>query len=287
MTARTRPWRTLGLVAGGGGLPLAIAQACTAAGKGLFVARIAGAADPELARFPGAEFGLGAVGARFAALKAAGCDAVVFAGLLARPDFGALKLDGRGMMLMPKVIAAARKGDDALLRVLMEAFEAEGFYMIGAEEALGDLLAPAGPLGAHAPDAAALEDIAKAAAVADALGAWDVGQGAVVCAGLVLALEAQEGTDAMLARVAALPEAIRGTAQARRGVLLKRAKPIQERRVDLPTIGVRTIEGAAGAGLAGVAIEARSALIVDRAETVARADALGLFVYGFDPRQNQ
>ena len=120
-----------------------------------------------------------------------------------------------------------------------------------------------------------------AAKVAHAAGAFDVGQGVVVCDGLVLAVEAQEGTDAMLRRVAELPETVRGSPQSRRGVLLKRPKPIQERRIDLPTIGVRTIEGAIAAGLAGVAVEADGALAVGRADVVAAANRAGLFVYGF------
>ena len=208
---------------------------------------------------------------------------MTFVGLVRRPEFRALKLDARATLMMPKVLAAARNGDDALMRVILLEFEREGFRVVGPEAAFGGLLAPAGVLGVHAPDEAMRADVARAAALAEALGAWDVGQGAVVCEGLALALEAAEGTDAMLARVAALPAAIRGVESARRGVLVKRAKPIQDRRIDLPTIGVSTIEGAARAGLAGVAVEAGSALIVDRDAVIARADALGLFVFGFTP----
>lgn len=273
----------LGIIAGSGDLPVRIAQDCARAGRPVFVARLTGLADPALAAFPGGEFGLGEMGARFKALKAAGCDEVVFAGVVKRPDFKSLKLDTRAALMLPKVLAAAKQGDDALLRVLVEECEKEGFRVRGADEVARSLAARSGPLGAHAPDAAALADIAKAAAVAAALGQWDVAQGCVVCDGLVLAIEAAEGTDAMLARVAGLPEAIRGAPDARRGVLLKRAKPIQDRRIDLPTIGLATIEGAARGGLAGVAVEAGGALVVDEAAVIARADALGLFVYGFDP----
>ncbi|NDC60194.1 MAG: DUF1009 domain-containing protein, partial [Alphaproteobacteria bacterium] len=238
----------LGIVAGAGDLPVRIAAECVRAGRTVFVARIAGLADQALMAYPGADFGLGEMGARFKALKAAGCEEVVFAGLVKRPDFKSLKLDARAALMLPKVLAAAQKGDDALLRVLVEECEKEGFRVRGAEEVAHALAARSGVLGRHAPDAAARADIAKGAAVAAALGRWDVAQGAVVCDGLVLALEAAEGTDAMLARVAVLPEAIRGTAQARRGVLVKRAKPIQDRRIDLPTIGRATIEAAAIAG---------------------------------------
>lgn len=272
----------LAIIAGAGDLPVRLAEHCAASGQAYYVARIEGMADAALAHHPGASFGLGEMGGRFRALKAAGCDAVTFVGLVRRPDFKTLKLDARATLMLPKVLAAARKGDDALMRAILEEFEREGFRIVGPEAAFDALAAPRGPIGAHAPDAAAEADIAKGAAVAGALGAWDVGQGCVVCDGFVLALEAAEGTDAMLARVAALPEAVRGTATARRGVLVKRAKPIQDRRIDLPTVGLATLEGAAAAGLAGIAVEAGGALIVDRVALAARADELAMFVTGFE-----
>lgn len=275
------PWSKLGLIAGAGELPLRIAAFCQAANLPFVVARIEGMADPDLIAYAGESFGLGEMGARFKMLKAAGCDAVTFAGKVERPNFADLKLDTRGALMLPRVIAAARRGDDALMRVLVGEFEREGFRVIGPEAALADLLAPAGAIGAHGPDATALADIAKGALVAAALGAYDIGQGAVVADGLVLAVEAQEGTDQMLQRVAALPIALRANLPL--GVLVKRAKPIQERRIDLPAIGLRTLEHAIAAQLAGIAVEAGAALIVDRAAMIARADEAGLFLYGFKP----
>jgi DUF1009 family protein len=273
--------RTLGIIAGGGELPVRIAAHRTARREGVFVARIEGFADAKLDAFPGAAFGLGQMGLRIDALRAAECDAIVFAGLVTRPSMATLELDAVAMEMLPAVLGGARNGDDGLLRALVAEHEKRGFVVIGAEEALGALQAPLGAMGNVAPNADHLADIEKAATVASALGALDIGQGCVVCDGLVLAVEAQEGTDRMIARVIDLPEPIRGTADARRGVLVKRPKPQQERRIDLPTIGVRTIEGAAAAGLAGVAVEAGGALIIDHDDMVARADALGLFVYGF------
>ncbi|HWA21621.1 MAG TPA: UDP-2,3-diacylglucosamine diphosphatase LpxI [Caulobacterales bacterium] len=276
-------WNKLGIIAGGGDLPVRLAEHCRGQGKPYFVARIAPLASPELSDHPGADNPLDKMGARFAALRAAGCDAVVLAGAVRRPDFNAFDPDERTRQMLPAILAAAALGDDQLLRALIAECETDGFTVVGAEDVLGGLLAPLGALGAHKPDTAAMADIRRAAALVAALGAFDVGQGAVVCAGLALAVEAQEGTDAMLARVAGLPRALRGASDARRGVLVKRPKPAQERRVDLPVIGLTTIENAAAAGLAGVAIEAQGALIVDREAVVARADALGLFVLGFDP----
>jgi DUF1009 family protein len=276
-----RAWRKLGLIAGAGNLPVRIASACAAGGAPILVVRIVGMADEALSAFDGAAIGLGEIGAQLAMLKAAGCDAVTFAGKVERPDFATLNLDARGALILPRVIVAARDGDDALMRVLVEEFEKEGLHVIGPEAVLGDLLCPAGILGAHAPDALALADIAKAASVAAAIGALDIGQGAVVAEGVVLAVEAQEGTDAMLQRVAALPARLR--ARVPLGVLVKRAKPMQERRIDLPVIGLTTVENAMAAQLAGIAIEAGGALIVDREAVLARADAAGLFIYGFTP----
>jgi len=276
-------WTKLGVIAGGGELPIRIVEHCAVTGAPYYVARINGITDLALASHPGGDFGLGEMGARFRALREAGCDAVTFVGVVKRPDFRELKLDARAALMMPRVLSAARKGDDALLRVLGEEHQREGFRLVGADEVLAALLAPKGAFGAVSPDDAQRADIAKGAEVAAALGSWDVGQGCVVCDGLVLALEAQEGTDEMLARVAALPAEIRGVEAARRGVLVKRPKPIQDRRIDLPTIGLPTLEGAARAGLAGIAVEAGGALVMQREALVKRADELGLFVYGFTP----
>src|SRR5690606_8656290 len=170
-------------------------------------------------------------------------------------------------------------GDDALLRRIVQEFEKDGFIVEGVHEVQGGLTLPSGALGRHAPGPQHQADIAKALLVAREIGKLDVGQGAVVCDGLVLAVEAQEGTDAMLRRVAELPLALRGSPEQPRGVLAKSPKPIQETRVDLPTIGVATVRRAARAGLAGIAGEAGRLLVVDRREMVELADELGLFVY--------
>lgn len=278
-------WRKLGVIAGGGELPVMLARHCAAESLSYFVARIAPFADAALERHPGATHGLGAMGARIEALRNAGCDAIVLLGQVPRPDMRAFELDEGGRAMAPALAAAAAQGDDALLRAVLAAHEAAGFRVLGADEVMADLLAPAGCWGAAAPNSAHLADIKRGAAVAAAVGAFDIGQGVVVCDGLVLAVEAQEGTDAMLRRVGELPAALRGAPSARRGVLVKRPKPIQERRIDLPTIGVRTLETAAAAGLAGVAVEAGGALAVRRGDIIAFADSEGLFVYGFTPAE--
>lgn len=272
----------LGLIAGGGALPVEIAQHCERSGRPLFVIRLKGFAGADLTPYAGAEVGLAELGKCLKALKRAGCRAICLAGNVARPDFSSLVPDLRGLMLLPKVVAAARKGDDALLRLLVDEFEKEGFAVEGAHEVMEDLSLPAGLLGARAPTDDDMADALRALDVARAIGRLDVGQAAVVARGLVLAVEAQEGTDAMLARVADLPAHLRGKPGAGAGVLAKAPKPIQETRVDLPTIGLATVQGVARAGLAGIVGEAGRLLVLDREATLALADELGVFILGVE-----
>jgi DUF1009 family protein len=273
----------LGLIAGGGQLPYEIAAFCRRANRPLFVVRLKGFADPEMAEFDGADSGLAEVGRTLKLLVQAGCASVCLAGLVKRPDFAALKPDLKGLTILPGAIAAARHGDDALLRYLLSLFEKEGLKVEGAHDVMGGLTLPPGALGRFKPSDAAMADAEKAMRIAAEIGRLDIGQGAVVCRGLVLAVEAQEGTDAMLARVADLPLAIRGLRGAPHGVLAKLPKPIQERRVDLPTLGVTTLEGVAAAGLCGVVGEAGALIVVDREAVAQAADRLGLFVWGAPP----
>ena len=246
--------------------------------------RLKSFADEGTRGHPSAEIGLAELGKVFKALRAEACEAVCFAGTVARPDFAKLKPDLRGMAALPSIIAAARKGDDALLRAVLDEFRKEGFEVEGAHETAESMTLPLGRLGAVAPGEGHAEDIQRALIAARAIGRLDIGQGAVVCNGLVLAVEAQEGTDAMLHRVRGLPEAIRGAPGRMMGVLAKAPKPIQSTDVDLPTIGVATVRGAAQAGLAGIVGEAGRLLVVDREETVAMADDLGLFILGVEAR---
>jgi DUF1009 family protein len=270
----------LGLIAGGGKLPVSLAGFCQAVGRPVFVIRLQGFADSALDGFDGLDTGLAELGKGISALRGAGCAAVCFAGVVSRPDLTAIKPDLRGLVALPGAIAAARKGDDGLLSFLLREFEKEGFRIEGAHEVMRSLTLAAGALGKHHPDPDQMGDIQRALEAAKAIGELDIGQGAVSCGGLVLALEAQEGTDAMLRRVAELPEAVRGTPTRPRGVLAKASKPGQELRVDLPTIGPETVRRAVAAHLAGIAGEAGRMLILEREETLRLADEFGLFIIG-------
>ena len=216
-------------------------------------------------------------GRLFADLRAAGCGEVTFAGGIARPQLRPLRFDLKMLRLAPRLLRGIRSGDDATLRLVAGIFEAEGFEVRAPHEILTDLRRAAGrarPGRAGGRDRA---DAARAAAIVAALGAADVGQGAVVAGGICLGLESIQGTDALLDFVARTAGRVRPAGA--RGVLFKAPKPGQDRRVDLPAIGPGTLERAAAAGLAGVAVEAGGVMILGFAATVAAADAAGLFLW--------
>jgi len=268
----------LGIIAGGGPLPARVAGAAAASGRPVFVVALDGYADTSLiAQYPNAPARLAAAGQILRLLRDANCQDIVLVGPVKRPSLLHLRPDAEGARLLARIGRAAFAGDDGFLAAIVKILGEEGFRVVGAHEILTEALGPKGLLTRAHPDAAALEDIARAIPVLRALGAVDVGQGCVVQQGIVLAVEAIEGTDAMLARAATLARPGPG------GVLVKMVKPGQDRRADLPTIGPRTIDAAHAAGLRGVAFEAGGTLFTDRAACIEQADQAGLFLLGLDP----
>lgn len=266
----------LALITGQGDIPRLIAEHRRDAGEPPFIIALKGFEGDWIRNFEHDVSGIAEFGKTFKTLRAQGCDTISFIGNVKRPDFSKLKPDLKGMSLLPKMVAAARKGDDALLRAIVKAFEDEGFAVVGAHDLLNDLSQTAGRLNTVSIDDTALDDIALAYEVAGEIGRLDIGQGCVVCNGLVLAVEAQEGTDEMLKRVGKLPENIRGSESDRKGVLLKRPKPIQEQRVDMPTLGPSTVRLADDAGLKVIAAIEGGALWVELEEMRRLADAAGI-----------
>jgi DUF1009 family protein len=264
----------LGIVAGAGALPLRLVEACRAAQRPVFVLAFEGAADPAVTSgVPHAWVRLGAAGEGIRILRENSVEELVLAGGVKRPSLLSLKPDWRTAKFFARIGYRAL-GDDGLLTAIMRELEEEGFRVLGADSILGAALAPEGPLGRCLPDAEAQADIALGFKIVRALGALDIGQAAVVQQGLVLGVEAIEGTDALIARSAGLRREGPG------GVLVKGLKPGQDRRADLPTIGPETVTAAAAAGLRGIAIEAGATFVLGRAELVAAADRAGLFVVG-------
>ena len=269
---------TLGILAGGGRLPGQVAAAARAAGRGVFMIGLEGFADPAvLAPWPHEVVRILAAGRIIAALHEHGCRDLVLVGPVRRPSLLDLRPDAEGARILARIGRAAFAGDDGLLAAVVRVFAEEGFRVLGAHEILDEALGPMGLLSRVGPDAVSMADIRRGVVVARTLGAIDVGQGCVVQQGMVLAVEAAEGTDAMLARCSSLARPGRG------GVLVKLVKPGQDRRADLPTIGPETLHGAAEAGLRGVAFEAGGTILAERDAAVAAADAAGLFLLGLGP----
>jgi DUF1009 family protein len=278
MTDRPLPSR-LGILAASGSLPIAVCEAAQAKGIDVFAVAIRGQASTDIARFPHRWLRLGEVGGMLNALRDANCQQIVIVGALKRPDLWRVGMDFGFIWHLPTILSLTRGGDDTVLKRVVRFFEGQGFTVRGAHEIAPSLLAPCGPCGAHRPKDEHEADIAHGLSLLEALGPFDVGQSVVVARGHVLAIEAAEGTDEMLKRCGSLHQWGR---QGRAGVLIKAPKIGQELRVDMPVIGPRTVENAAAAGLAGIAVMSGQVMIADQAEMISVADRNEIFVTGID-----
>ena len=271
----------VGLIAGGGVLPFAVADSLAARGGKPVLFAIKGACDPAaLARFRHYWISVGQIGRATKLFRAENCRDLVFIGTLVRPALSEIRLDWITLRVIGKVLAAFRGGDDHLLSGIGRILEQDGFRMVGIRDVAPDLLMPEGYLTRAAADESAAADIVRGREVLRALSPFDIGQAAVVIDGHVVGVEDIEGTDGLLARVARLRSEGRIRARTARGVLVKAPKGGQDLRFDLPTIGPRTIEGAAKAQLAGIAIVAGNTIVVEPQAMIEAADAAGLFVTG-------
>jgi UDP-2,3-diacylglucosamine hydrolase len=271
----------IGLIAAGGVMPFAVADSLVARGNSPVLFALKGACDPvAVARFRHHWISVGQIGRAIKLFRAENCRDLVFIGSIVRPALSEIRLDWGTLRVMARLWTAFRGGDDHLLSGIGRILEQDGFRMVGIKEVAPDLLVPEGCLTRKAGDDAAAADIARGREVLRALSPFDIGQAAVVIDGHVVAVEDIEGTDALLARVARLRQEGRIRAKAGRGVLVKAPKSGQDLRFDLPTVGPRTVEGAATAGLAGIAVVAGNTIVVEPQAMIAAADAAGLFVTG-------
>lgn len=268
------------IICGGGGFPLAVADAARKAGREVFLVGLHGAADPDIAAFPHMWLKLGEFGKLFRSLSERGIQHLSIIGSLTRPDFSDLRLDFGGVKRLPDIARILRGGDDHALRGVVRFFEDEGYAVLGPHELAPALLAPEGALTKRGPDEAAREDIAMGFALGGALSAFDAGQSVIVAGRRVIAVEAAEGTDAMIERVAHLRASGKLRLKGRAGVLVKAPKLGQDLRVDLPAIGARTIAAAEAAELDGVALAAGGVLMLEREAVAAQAERAGLFLVG-------
>ncbi len=263
----------LGILAGGGALPEQIAASAVAQGRAVHIVAIKGEAGPGIEKFPHTWVNWGGIGRMSASLKSAECRDLIIVGSVTRPDLRKVRPDLGLIRAIPTIVRLFGGGDDHVLRNVVRFFEAQGFTVRGVADVAPELLMDIGAIGQTAANPACTADADHGFALVDALGFADVGQAVVIKGGRVLAIEAAEGTDRMLARLDA-------ESQAHGAILIKRPKPDQELRVDMPVIGPRTVELAAEIGLVGIVVEAGRVLIAERAGVIEAADRCGLFVAG-------
>jgi hypothetical protein len=271
----------IGLVAGGGMMPFAVADSLVTRGVYPVLFPLRGACDPvQVERFRHHWISVGQYGRAVRLFRAENCRDLVFIGALVRPALSEIRLDWGTLRIIPRVLAAFRGGDDHLLSGIGGILEQDGFRMVGIKDVAPDILMPEGCLTRAVPDESAAADIAMGREVLRALGPYDIGQAAVVIDGHVVGVEDIEGTDGLLTRVARLRNEGRIRAEAGHGVLVKVPKSGQDLRFDLPTIGPRTVEGAAAAQLAGIATLAGNTIVAEPQAMIETADAAGVFVTG-------
>ncbi|TBW38490.1 DUF1009 domain-containing protein [Siculibacillus lacustris] len=269
--------RPLAILAGGGAFPLLVAEAAVRAGRPVAIFAIRGEADPAIEAHRHRWIGRGQLGTLLSGMRRIGArELVIIGGIRARRLPRLSELDFTGIWVVLRNLRILRQGDDGLLRKIAKLIEARGVTIVGAAEVAPELLMPAGPLGRLVPNARDQIDIAAGLPEARRHGAADLGQAVIVVDGVVVAHEGPQGTDAMISAF----EAGRGRLEAPSGVLVKCAKPTQDRRLDMPAIGPDTVLQAARAGLAGIAVEQGAALVADRAAVAGVADTRGIFVVG-------
>jgi hypothetical protein len=271
----------VGLIAGGGVMPFAIADSLIARGIDPVLFALRGSCDPvKVARFRYHWISIGQISRLTRLLRSENCRDLVFIGTLVRPALSEIRFDWGTLRVIPHVLAAFRGGDDHLLSGIGGIFERDGFRMVGIKDVAPELLMPEGCLTRAAPDENDAADIARGREVLHALSPFDIGQAAIVIDGHVVGVEDIEGTDGLLARVARLRGEGRIRAKTARGALVKAPKSGQDLRFDLPTMGPRTVEGAAAAQLAGIAIVAGNTIVVEPQAVIEAANAARLFVTG-------
>jgi DUF1009 family protein len=271
----------VGVIAGGGAMPFAVADSLRARGLDPILFALKGVCDPTAAeRFRHHWIAVGQYGRAKKLFRAENCKNLIFIGTLVRPSLSEVRLDWGTLLIMGRVWSAFRGGDDHLLSGVGRIFEQDGFRLLGLKEVAPDLLMPEGAVTRTAPDQDAMADIARGREVLRALGPFDIGQAAVVIDGHVVGVEGIEGTDELLKRIASLRAGRRIRAPAGRGVLVKAPKSGQDLRFDLPTVGSQTVKGAAAAGLAGLAVIAGNTVVADPQAMIEAADTAGLFVTG-------
>ena len=276
----TKPGRKLGIIAGGGSIPAMLIRRCQEQKRDFFVLAIEGNADKTVfdQNIPHQWIRLGQAGTGFKRFAEEKVQDVIMIGTIRRPSFFDLVPDLRTAAFFAKIGTKAL-GDDGILRALVSEIESEGMRVKGVHEVMEEILVKPGVMGKYKPNQQNIADIYRGIEVATELGRLDIGQSVVIQQGLVLGVEGIEGTDELIRRCGEYRRKGEG------GVLVKLRKPQQDMRIDLPTIGTRTIEQAHNSGLKGVVVHTGNGLIVDEEEVIKLADKYKMFVMGVTPSE--
>lgn len=268
----------LGVIAGEGELPEQLINGCNSLGRDFFIIAVKDITDGNIiGNHDHIWLHLGQIGKAVKAFRKEGVEEIVMVGKVGRPTLSALHLDFSGLRLISQMSKLKSQGDDEIFSTIIKFFEKANFNVVGAEKVLQELMMPAGVLGKVMPDDRAWDDIRLGMKAAHEIGKLDIGQAVIIQRGQILGVEGAEGTDNLMKRCKDLHNEGEG------GVLIKMKKPDQDRRVDLPAIGVHTIETAHASGLRGIAVEAASALIINKDKVVSKADELDIFIVGVNP----
>jgi DUF1009 family protein len=264
----------IGIIAGSGMMPVEIIKYCNKHHIPVFVVGLESFATGEqLSEAPHIFAKIGEAGKILKAFKEHNVHKIVLAGGIKRPSFKELIPDWEGVRIVAKLVMK-KMSDDNLFRAVMDEIESHGFKIVGIEEVVPQMLFQEGIYGSVRPGKDDMNDIERGWTVAKAIGAVDVGQAVVVQEGLVLAMEAIEGTDQMLARAASLRK------DGKKPVMVKVLKPGQDMRVDLPAIGLQTIDLFIKHGIGGITVEAGGILLIEKDAVIKKADENGIFIIG-------
>jgi hypothetical protein len=265
----------LGLIAGNGSLPDRIIESCLAKNQPIFVISITDEQPKLINKTLNIKLNIASVGKAIKFLKNNDVKDIIFAGGLSRPKLKELRPDATGIRLLSKITKAKFNGDNQLLSTIVNFFEGEGFNALGADEVLQDLVTPQGILGTVKPSKAQMCDVEMGIKIAQSIGNLDIGQSIIVQDNTVIGVEAIEGTDNLMIRCKNLQFNNKG------GILVKVKKPNQDRRIDLPTIGINTIITAFDNNLSGIVIESGNSIILDKQTLVETANDNNIFIFGF------
>jgi DUF1009 family protein len=270
------PNKILGIIAGNGELPEIVIKHCLKHKKPFCVIFLEDASPPAQPEYPRVNCSIGSVGKILKFFKKNNVTEVTLIGDVKKPVFSQLKVDIQGAALLGKIIKSALYGDNKILTTIIKFLEKKGFKVLGCDEVIDNILTPLGILTKTKPSKVALEDIKISQQVLNRLSEFDIGQAIITQQKHVIAIEAAEGTDSLIKRSAELTS----PNKKHKAVLVKLKKLKQDRRVDLPTIGLKTIKSLKKNNFAGIALDAQNSLILDKVKVIDAADKAGIFIIG-------